>query len=355
MSVTNSLEEIQKLIDIYSESQQSIIRTIAEKEARGNVTWFQKSLLAQVESLIQELNIQAKEWVKNVMPQSYQSGMDYVVSELNKLGIKAETEPFTFSQINIEAVKVLMLDTLDDLHTANKFAGDRIKQAVRQAVNEAVTQKIAQGQTVLQCKKNLVNSLLSKGIDGIADKMGRLMPLDSYASLVARSRTREATNTATMNKLTGLGHDLVKMSSHNTSCPICISLQGRVYSISGNDGRYPPLQRAFSGEHANIHPNCSHVLMPYIESLADDPEGDRKYSNMGFDVDPRSQKEVDIYNEAQRKKQRIREGRRLWESYSLALPDKTPKSFAAFMDIRRSGGEKWDNLQQEFKDATKKQ
>jgi len=345
-----TLLEIQKLVDIYQEAKQGLIRTIAEKEARGNVTWFQKSLLDQVDKQLSELDVLAKEWVKSVIPEAYNSGLDDLNSKLKKLGIDAQSKPDNFAVLHTEAINAMVMDTLDDLQEANRYASNSIRQVVKRAVDNAVIQKLAQGQTVRECKKAIVNELMNKSIDAIEGKNGKVMSLDSYAATVARSRTREATNTATINQLTALERDLVKISKHNTTCPICAAYQGRVFSISGNDKRYPPLSEVFKGPYANIHPNCSHVPEPYIEELADDPEGDRRNSALPFDIDPRSQKEVDLYNGMRKKKQRLREDRRQWERFSLALPNDIPKTFQGFMSMKRANGERWDNIQKSYQD-----
>lgn len=350
LSEKKSLKEIEKLIEVYQKAQQNLIRTIAEKEAKGNVTKYQKSLLQQINQQLAELNLKAKELVKSAIPIAYQEAIDDVNQELKKLGVEISS---SFSKLHTEAINVMIMDTLDDLYEANKHTGDQIKQVVKKAVDDAVTQKIAQGQTIKQCKNAIIKELMARGIEGIETKNGNMMSLDAYAALTARSRTREATNTAKINQLSSNGYDLVKMSSHNTSCPICAVFQGRVFSISGNDNRYPPLSKAFSGPYANIHPNCSHVIMPYIEALADDPEKDRQYSNLAFDTDKRSQEEIDIYNEMRKKKQKLRENRRQWERYSLAIPENTPKTFQAFMNIKRSNNERWKAMQQEYVAITK--
>lgn len=345
--------EAQKLIEVYTKAQQALIDTIATKEAKGNVTWYQKSLLSQVTAILKDLDKQAEAWVKETLPEKYQAGISDVNKWLNDRGIP--TVDASFAQLHTDAINVLMEETLDELHGANSFVRESISGSLQQSIRDAVMQKIATGQTVLECKKNLVKKLSEDGITGILSKNGRTMSLNAYASVVARSKTREATNTATLNQLTSLGYDLVKMSSHNTSCPICAVMQGRVYSISGNDTRYPPLSVAFSGAYANVHPNCSHVLIPYIPELADDPEGDRELSRRSFDLDPRSQKQVDIYNMVQKQKKILRDNRRLWEKMRLVLPDETPGSFQGFMRVKKTAGERWDSLHQAYKEFLQKE
>ncbi len=342
--------EAQKLIEIYSRAQQELVETIAAKEARGNVTDFQRSLLRQIRKILQDLDKQAKDWARGVLPKSYQIGIDAVNRWMEGQGISVGT---SFSQLHSSAIEVLMQETLDELYGANQFTGDRFAASLRQSVRDVATQKIAQGQTVRECKKNLVKKLSEDGFTGILSKNGRTMSLDAYASVVARSKTREATNTATMNQITSLGHDLIKISNHKSSCPICAVMEGRVYSISGKDPRYPPLSIAFSGPYSNIHANCSHVLTPYIPELADDPEGDLEYSRKPFDLDPRSQKQIDIYNMVQKQRKTLRDNRRLWEKMKLVVPDNAPKSFQGFLRMKQSGSERWDQLQAEYKSKLK--
>jgi hypothetical protein len=57
------------------------------------------------------------------------------------------------------------------------------------------------------------------------------------------------------------GTDLVQVSSHNTTTKICMPYEGKVYSISGKDKRFPPLMNT-----PPYHPNCLHLIFPTFES-----------------------------------------------------------------------------------------
>jgi hypothetical protein len=80
--------------------------------------------------------------------------------------------------------------------------------------------------------------------------------LDSYAEVVARSQTGNASRQAHINRLQEYGLDLVQITVHFPCSPLCEPYQGRVFSISGNDPRYPSLQSAIDG--GLYHPNCKH-------------------------------------------------------------------------------------------------
>ncbi|MDF2805022.1 MAG: Phage minor capsid protein 2 [Anaerocolumna sp.] len=305
---------VQKLIEIYKEAQQGLVKTIAEKEAKGNLATYQKSLLFQVNQILSELTNQAYNLTNEIVESYYKDTIDEVLQDLK------------------------------DKRDANNFVGRQISDAVRKAGLDAVSRKIATGQTVKECKKNLVNMLIDQGLNGIKDKRGRMISLDAYASTVARSTTAEATNTATTNQLTELGYDLVKMTEHSPTCAVCALYQGRVYSISGKDTRFPPLSVAFSGEFANIHPNCVHRLFPYIESLADDFAKDLAFSNRPFELSEKDKKVLDTYNKQQKEKVKLRNDRNQYQRYKLSMPGDTPKNFASFRRIKNSDSEKYKNL-----------
>lgn len=335
-------KDVQKLIDIYVKAQEDLVKTIAEKEARGNVSTYQKSLLSQVRQILWDLDVEAKKWSHDVINDYYQQGIDEAIRGLKDLD--QDVGSVDFNQIHQCAIAALVNNCYGNLNDANNYIGRHIQDTIRQAGIDAVTNKIATGQTVKECKNNIVNKLVSEGINGIKDKRGRNISLDAYASIVARSTTREATNTATMNQLTGAGYDLVKMSSHLTSCPLCATYQGRIYSISGKSSEYPPLDTAFSGEYANIHPNCAHVLMPYIPELDDNADQLKKFSNRSFDISEVDKKTIDDYNRQQTEKRKLREDRNQYQRYKFVLPEDIPKSFASFRQLKYNNTDKWNEL-----------
>jgi hypothetical protein len=153
-----------------------------------------------------------------------------------------------------------------------------------------------------------------------------------------------------MNQLEGEGYDLVKMSSHATTCPVCAVYQGRVYSISGRSKEYPALSVVFRNGYNNIHPNCRHVVYAYIPALADDPEGDKRRSNESFSVDPRSQAAIDRYNARQKEKRQLNADRKQYQRYKLVLGDDAPKSFAGFRKSKAANSERFAQMQSDYRE-----
>lgn len=249
-------EDVLKLIEIYKTAQQNLIDIIAADISKGNVTGYKKSLLAQVNEELDRLNNIAIEWSNTVIPQEYKASATKTLDDLHDLGVDEDAKYASFSALHNRAIRLLVRNTSQTLIDANSFVGRQIKDNIRTASIAAITQKYSQGETVKETKKNLINILIDEGIGGIRTKNGSVINIASYAELVARSTTREASNQAAINQLTYLERDLVQMSTHNNPCKICAIFQGRVYSISGKSKIYPPLSVAFRNGYSNVHPNC---------------------------------------------------------------------------------------------------
>ena len=50
----------------------------------------------------------------------------------------------------------------------------------------------------------------------------------------------------------------MQISVHSGSCPVCLPIQGKVFSLTGNTPGFPVLQNS---QKPPIHPNCKHVLV----------------------------------------------------------------------------------------------
>jgi len=141
------------------------------------------------------------------------------------------------------------------------------------------------------------------------------------------------------------------MSSHPGSCPICQQFEGRVYSISGKDKRFPKLDVAFSSGYANIHPNCRHTLEPYIEELNNVNE-DMINSNRPFIKPSKADRQVQAYYQVQKEKAKLRSDRLLWEKYRTVLPNDTPSTFAGFRRMKNSNSDNYKELKRKYREAT---
>lgn len=258
------------------------------------------------------------------------------------------------SQANIDT---LLMEAVD---AARQHMQTEIQQAALRATEEAMTK----GQATQLMQAQLIQALKAKGIESVSYvRNGRTcyMQLDAYAELVARTTEHEIRNTANINLGDRIGNHLVRISSHSGACPICTPYQGRVYSTDMSDERYPYLyDTPFSREYQNFHPRCRHVATQYIEELHTPEENARmrEFSNRGFDVGgsgwtkkqaEAAEKGLERYRLKQARNRRLYEDQKQYARYRLVLGDDAPKTFSVFRRIKAADGERWREIQQQYK------
>lgn len=330
---------VTSLIDTYQKAQEHLIKIIETQEARGTAAAYRKSILESVNKELDILNKFVDKWANDNIHAAYESGVLSAYKAFRAVNIETGKV-----QINTDVVEELIKDVISQLTEVNAFIGRRIADDVRQASLEAIADKMATGSTVKQTKKRLIEKLTEKGYPAILDKNKREIKLDVYSSMVARTTTRQATNLGSINAVTDLGYDLVKISEHHTTCEICAAYEGRVYSISGNDPDYPALDKAFKGGYSTLHPNCAHVCVPYFPEFDDNAEKVKEYSKTAGKMDPKKQIEVDRYNKDQKIKAERRKDRNEWEAAKIAAPDETPKTFSGYRAMKRAGNDRYKSI-----------
>ena len=347
--------QLDVLIEIYREAQARLAEIVTGNYGAGTRTYY-NSVLKQLERLMKELEAETGQYISTEIPRQYKKALDdtYAYFKRNNLQMK---RPDMFSHIHSDAVSELANEMRYHINQGISIAGRRVMRyldtakdnALRQAGLRSAALKAAAGQTVADMQKDLMQRLANDGFLTVQYGTGKRayqVGLDSYAAMVARSTTREAGNLARENQLTENGYDLMIMTEHYPTCEACAVLQGRVYSISGRDKRFPPLSRAFPSGYRNVHPNCRHVMTYWIEEMQS-PEEIRAAlarSNAPF-TDNRSDEEIALYSKQQADSRRMRADRSQFERYRQRLGEDAPKSFHTFRRIKNADGQKWKEMQ----------
>jgi hypothetical protein len=309
------------LIEVYRRAYLEILKRIAERRAKGRSTAFDEALMRDVGGVLNELDATAEQWAWEVIPRVYGEGVREALAPFAAIrGKQAFQIAPGMIKVHQHAVRVLVDSLLDDLHDAHTYVGRRIRDQWRSAQLEAVLEKTTTGQTIRQAQKGLRQRLADEGLTAFRDSKGREWALDSYANMVVRSVTAESQNAGLLMQLDGMGHDLVQMTEHRATCPICSQYEGRVYSRTGKTQGYPVLTDVpgFSEGYESIHPNCVHRLTPYVPEGDDDPDKTREFSNRPFE-DTRSAADREAYAR-QQEMARLRRDRRKLEQQLAILP-----------------------------------
>lgn len=135
---------------------------------------------------------------------------------------------------------------------------DGWEEAAEEWIREEILEGVQTGAS-RQAVARMINDYLFDQLDedGLINVKGRRYQPRYYAELVARTEMRKAQSEAVINSCGQYGTDLVEVSSHGTTTPICLNYEGRVFSISGNSAEFPYLDLE-----PPFHPNCQHFLYP---------------------------------------------------------------------------------------------
>ena len=124
-------------------------------------------------------------------------------------------------------------------------------QAMGLSANERVSQFMLRGGkefTGLRPIKEIKNGKV------ILSNKGLWRP-DRYASMYSATRGNEAYNNFMAKSYVDSGGDIVQVSNHGTTTPICKQFEGKFFSLRGETRGIPLLTVA-----PPFHPNCKHIL-----------------------------------------------------------------------------------------------
>lgn len=167
------------------------------------------------------------------------------------------SDRFGFAGVHEQAVEVGIAALHSRLTVAIGTVGRTVDDVFRQVQLEQAAIAIAAGDRREDATSGMVADLRAHGVTAFHDVLGRRWSLERYATMAIRTNTREMVTVGTTNRLIEQGMDLVTISTHRGSCPICIPYQGRTYSLTGEHTGYPRATIL-----TPFHPNCRHVTTP---------------------------------------------------------------------------------------------
>jgi hypothetical protein len=335
-----------KLLETYRASLDRLIKRIERLEASGRWSGVERRMVKEITRAVAELDKTAARQMEQIVIRSWEIAADNTRRALEV------TAPLG-GGLNTTAMQMIAENAADALVDANHRFGRRWEDNLRRIGLEMAAEKLSTAQTIRQAKARLTETLRDEGYTAFTDRNGRAVRLDAYAAMVARTTSREATNAATAQTCSDYNCDLVKVVTRLTSCHVCAAVRERVFSISGQDARFPPLNtvHGYKEGFKTIHPNCTCVLVPIVWDKQSPDEQARYLRDAGkpMDIDPRSAAEVARYNAAQRTNRDRSRDRRQYEAYKAVLGDDAPKTFSGFRASKRSGSEHWRRIQLDYR------
>jgi SPP1 gp7 family putative phage head morphogenesis protein len=197
-------------------------------------------------------------WTDKYIKDSYQRGVQRARYEMKQVGYEVSSLG-NVGGGGIEAVmsQPFHVDTVGVLYTRvfNELKG--ITEAMSQQISRVLSQGIIDGDNPRLLARKLNAVIKGGGADlGITDTLGRYIPAQRRAEILARTEVIRAHHQATMQEYRNAGAEGVKVKAEwqtagdNRVCPRCSSLQGQVFTLDEMQNKIP------------LHPQCRCVALP---------------------------------------------------------------------------------------------
>lgn len=258
-----------------------IINEIATTSETSSVFW--SRINKEIRQEYESARIIARDWVNGSIPALYS---EQVKAELVRIKNKKLPAPkrvnysdFSSTHTFNQSSASLLGDTLSTFaigFSSGEKTLLRLASLTQQinlsekAVEKAIANGFLERGSIYGAKKKLQKELLKKSLDGkyitIIDKNGKEIrwQIKTYAELVAKTKLHEASTQGVIDSTLAVGGDLIQVSSHNTNTPYDAQFEGKIFSLSGNDKRFPPAY-----DLPPFHPGCWHTISTvFAEALA---------------------------------------------------------------------------------------
>lgn len=254
----------------------NLAKEISVTKETSNMYW--SSMTRKTREQYETARFIYADWTKENMPFWYDLNIRQQIKRIKSMEFKPNVElnykEFINKNVNKELKQIVSSTSYSDFEMGLDMGRKKLNRLLRASqqtnlteyqLNKAVEEGFSEKKSVYGISKKIQNQLLSDALDKkyitVIDKNGDTINynIKNYADLVARTKYMQSQVDGTINLATEYGSDLVQVSDHNTTCRICAEYEGKVFSISGNDKRFPPLNIGFP-----LHPNCMHSLTVYF-------------------------------------------------------------------------------------------
>lgn len=374
-------EELTRLIRLFLQAETDIINEIARLRSQGLVDYHAVAALERVQEILLHLSDDCWTYVPQMIEKQFyvrvpEARKVLAVPETAEKHAEGYANAAALTSTQTDVAQRLVMNLMGEIEQASATVTATLQNALLGRVDMDVFRRVGLGQAaalqatgrgVYRSLPNFVEVLRREGVTAFIDRAGRRWSLHTYGSMVLRTTSRQAEVLAVLTA--DEGHDLYKISSHNTTCKICAPLEGRVYSRSGTDPNFPPLAAAFgkvdqagpdtlSNSWLNIHPNCLHVLVPWTPAGHSPEEIQRVKDFSSFKKnpitrDPRTQQQIDAYRKKEQGRARWLDDYRQWERYRLTIPNDTPKAFATFQKHKLADDDKYREWMRLYREANR--
>lgn len=189
----------------------------------------------------------------------------------------------TISEGSARVVAQLALDLSNDLDDMT-LRITRWMPDIYQRIISMISPSVLLGvDTLRQAERAATEAFLARGVHGFQDQAGRLWRIGTYAEMATRTAVSRAWDAAAIDRMQGVGINLVSIIVGAGACKACAQHSGRVYSTDGTPAGTYTLENPITGETVQVtvagtldsaratgwkHPNCRCVVVAYLPGLS---------------------------------------------------------------------------------------
>ncbi len=215
----------------------------------------------------------------------------------------------------VESMAESTAGTLKNLTLTTGFKGihgyTSIKNAYTNALDKALIKMASGTFSFDKAAEDCVRELARSGLRKIDYASGRSYNLDTAARMCLRTSSGQLAARITMKHCEDMGTDLVEVDAHWGARPEHAEWQGKIYSRTGRDKRYPDFAICGYGEATGLcGPNCRHTFYPFFEGISTsnvwDPEPEPKdYNGKSYNYYDATQKQRQMERDIRKIKREV--------------------------------------------------
>ena len=246
-----------------------------QKEVAQNTLEWKK----QVKAEIREMRRQAKEEGDNIIANAGDMSFNYDLSMWEQNGEKLTKD----SAIN-RMISEMSKDTTGTFKNLTKSMGFKgaysfvtLQNAYIRYLDKAVIKMASGTFSFDRAVEDAVREMAHSGLRSVDYASGRTYQLDTAARMCVRTSCHQLSAKLSMHNCEKMGTDLVEVTAHWGARPEHAIWQGKIYSRSGKNKKYPPFSECHYGAVNGLcGVNCRHTFYPFFEGISEPTKWDKE-------------------------------------------------------------------------------
>lgn len=277
-----------RLRDLYAQAEEHLLRKLGNRfkdvmSATDAPLWYRIKMSeifqvqTELELALSELEAASLEMRTALTEAAFALGIDEADKDFNSI-LSQQGADGIFTALGIDgptgrsqAITALMDDSemrFSELH--RRILRDT-EDAYREVLAESLPFVTMGVETYQDAVKRALQGFAERGITGFVDKAGRHWGMAEYAEMATRTGLANAQIAGYTQECLRYGYDLVIVSDHSDTCPLCGKWERKILSLTGEKADDPECAGTISeARRAGLfHPNCGHRFVAYIPGQTD--------------------------------------------------------------------------------------